>query len=366
MSNSQYIFGYFFVRFSRLLACLALLAIVVANFYIWQNYILKAESIKYRPSSTLDLHIDRLEEELEFAKREVSRISSVGDLPKLSFPEEVDRSAKFEGLLFDLGVADQRKTILKQRVTTAFAERIELLRTRIKNTIDAINSSRTITPLDAENTDRAMPATKPRDAPDPLSDQRRTVYGELSADRTQSMLGGMESISVELDALAAYAEKEESKKLIQDAKAALNDLLAWLPSKHKENAITFLAQKETLETAESDEPAEPADPLIKAQENYEMLGRMVEVAEFIVRDGWQVDNLLLEATRVAEEEAKDCRASEVALKELRLSSIGFSGACLALGIVLALLILVFADFLKSIFDTASNSASILSSLEKQH
>jgi hypothetical protein len=360
MKHSRYVFGYFFVRFSRLLACIALLAIVVANLYIWQNYILKAESTKYRPSSTLDLHIEQLGEELEFAKKEVSRISSVGDLPKLSFPKALDGSAEFEGLLFDLGMADQRKNILKERVTTAFAERIELLRTRIKNTIDSIKASRTVTPLDAESGDRGMPTSEPRDAPDPLSDKRRTVYGELSADRTQSMLGSMESISGQLDTLSASAEKEESKKLIQDTKAALNDLLAWLPSKRKENATAFLAQNETLETAA------PTDPLIKAQENYEMLGRMVEVAEFIVRDGWQVDNLLLEATRVAEEEAKDCRASEVALKELRLSSIGFSGACLALGIVLALLILVFADFLKSIFDTASNSASILSSLEKQH
>jgi hypothetical protein len=360
MNNSQYIFGYFFVRFSRLLACLALLAIVVENFYIWQNYNLKAESIKYRCSSTLDLHNDQLEEELEFAKKDVSRISSVDDLSKLSFPEEVDRSEKFEELLLNLGLAEQRRAILKQRVTTTFAERIEVLRTRIKNTIDAIKSSRTSTPLDAENGNSAMPAAKPTDSPDLLSDRRRTVYGELSVDRTLSMLGGMESISEGLDELATSAEKEESKRLIEDAKAALRDLKAWLPSKRKENAITFHAQNEIPET-----PA-PVDPLIKAQENYEMLGRMVEVAESIVRDGWQVDDVLLEATRVAEAEAKDCRASEVALKELRLSSIGFSGACLVLGIVLALLILVFADFLKSIFDTASNSASILSSLGNRH
>jgi hypothetical protein len=359
MNKSQYLFGYLFVRFSRLVAAATILVTFGSIFYLWQSYSLKVESLKYHPSSVIDLQCSLLADEFEFAKLEVSRIGSVGDLPKITFSRALDDSAKLEGLLNELDEANQRKAVLKARVTTVFTDRIELLRKRIKNTIDSIEASRAAAAPNAYLEAQGVQILERRSTVEPLADQHRTVYGELSPNQTQSMRGSMEGISKGLTSLAASAEKEESKKLIQEAKAALNDLLAWLPSMHLEKMPSLPPEEGAVETAA------PADPLIKAQENYDMLAGMKDVVRSTVEADWQLDGMLLETTRLVENEARTCRASEGALKELRLSSLGYSTAYLFFGVALAFLILVFADFLRSLFDTASNSASIVCLLEKR-
>ena len=370
MKKTRYIFGYLFVRCSKLLAILTVLATIVSVIYLWIDYGLKAENLAYHKNSALNLQCRQLEEELEFAKSEVSRIGSVGDLPAMKFPSSAGDSSEFGQLLGTLTAASQRQAVLKARLTDGFAARTELLRSRIRSAVESIEASRAAAHPEPKVQNHANPPPVARVAPRPTAvGQQKTVFDSMSAGRLDNMLSTLRQVGDFLDQLASKAEKEESKKLIQDAKAALNDLTAWLPRKPEQvrEAPSIGAQSPgtSAEVTVPKDDSPPPDPLTTARNNYQNLGNAIEVVRTEISREWRIDRILLETTQMAEAEAQKCRFSEASLKILRLEYSGLAGRYLLAGLGLAFLILVFADLLQSFFDTASNSASILEFLERK-
>jgi len=370
MKKTRYIFGYLFVRFSKLLAILTALATAVTVIYLWIDYGLKADNLAYRETSALYLQCHQLEDELEFAKREVSRIGSVGDLPAIKFPSDSSNSSEFNALLGALQSAGQRQSVLKDRLTDGFASRTELLRSKIRSVIESIEASRASARPDPKVQSSPNPPPVARTVPSQSAvDRQRTVFDSINYERLDNMLGSMRQVGDFLDQLASKAEKEENKKLIQDAKAALNDLTSWLPSKQAETSLGSSIGRTPLgisagESAQKDD-GPPPDPLTTARNNYQNLGNAIEMVRTEICRDWRIDRILLETTQMAESEAQKCRYAESSLKMLRLSSAGKVGMYLLIGLVVAFLILVFADFLQSFFDTASNSASIFELLDRK-
>jgi len=369
MKKTRYLFGYLFVRFSKLLAVLTALATTVCVIYLWVDYGLKAGNLAYHKSSALDLQCSQLEAELEYAKSEVSRIGSVGDLAAMKFPSGSGDSNEFDELLRALNAASQRQSLLKQRLTDSFATRTELLRTKIQSAIESIEASRAAAIPEPQAQDNTIPPPVARVVPSaPAVGRQKTVFDSLNSGRLDNMLGTLRQAGEFLDRLAVLAEKEENKKLIQDAKAALNDLTAWLPRKQVETQVgssfgTNPTGPSGVSAPKDDSP--PPDPLTAARNNYQNLGTVIEVVLSEIRRDWRIDSILLNTTQMAESEAQRCRYAESALKMLRLEYAGKAGSYLLIGLVIAFLILVFADFLQSFFDTASNSASILEFLERK-
>jgi hypothetical protein len=371
MKKTRYIFGYLFVRFSKLLAILTAVATTVTVIYLWVDYGMKADNLAYRKTSTLDLQCTQLEDELEFAKREVSRIGSVGDLPTIKFPSGSRNSDEFNALLGSLQSASQRQSVLKERLTTGFSTRTELLRSKIRSAIESIEASRASARPEPQVQSSPAPPPVERIAPSPsATSHQRTVFDSMDSRRLDNMLGTMRQVGDFLDQLASKAVKEENKKLIQDAKAALNDLTSWLPSKQVETSGGSSIERPSTNTSVGEstkrDDGPPPDPLTTARNNYQNLGNAIEMVRTEISRNWRIDRIMLETTQMAEVEAQKCRNAEASLKMLRLSSAGKVGIYLLNGLIVAFLILVFADFLQSFFDTASNSASILEFLERKN
>ena len=368
MKKTRYLFGYLFVRFSKLLALLSLVATIARGGYLWVEYGLKAANLSYHSNRTVDLHCHQLEEELAFAKDEVSKIGPVGDLPALTFPSAPSSSASFDALFGALQAAQTRQSVLKNQLTLIFATRTELLRTKIKDVVTSIEASRAVAKPVQKSESNAVPLPQP--SPDALSSaavgQQKTVFDHLDYTRIDAMHLTLNQASGFLAQLAGKAEKEENKRLILDARAALIDLVAWLPNKQlpPSQQATSLSAQTTTPQSPSDNTHPPLDPLTTARENYQNLGRVIDAVNAEVRFKWRLDNILFETTQTAEAEAAKCRATESGLKQLRLSCAGDSGTLLLEGLVAAFLILVFADFLQSFFDTASNSSMIRELMEQ--
>ena len=369
MKKTRYFFGYLFVRFSKLLAVLTALATSVCVIYLWVDYGLKAGNLTYYKSNALDLQCRQLEAEFEFAKSEVSKIGSVGDLLTVTLPSSSSDSGEFEQLLRALNAASQRQSILKERLIDSFAARTELLRTKILSAIESIEASRAAAhprPQTQDNTNR--PPVAPVMPSAPAVGRQRTVFESMNSGRLDNMLETLRQAGEFLDRLAVLAEKEENKKLIQDAKASLNDLAAWLPRKQVETQVDSsfgITQPRPSGVSVPKDDSPPPDPLTAARNNYQSLGTVIEVVSSEIRRDWRIDSFLLNTTQTAESEAQKCRFAESALKMLRLEYSGKAGSYLLIGLVIAFLILVFADFLQSFFDTASNSALILEFLERK-
>lgn len=351
MKHSHYTFGYLFVRFSKLLALLTLGAALISVIALWVNYGLKSSSLVYRQNHALDLQCRQLKENLVFAKDEVSRIAAVSDLDILEIPSAPKNSKEFVKLMEVLQATQDWEMGLKNRLTSSFNERMELLRSKIKGVIEATEASRASSrsAVEPEISDQQP---SPSSIASSVIASTKTVFENLENRRIESMHGTLNQANTVLNRLVESAEKEENKRLIREAIAALNSLVAWLP-REQQSVV-----EEANVTPSQAQITPPPDPMALARQNYQTLGYLITEINSEIQHGWHLDKLLFEATRTAEYQAQECSKAESDLKILRFSCAGDTGRLLVGGLIVAFLVLVFADFLQSFFDTASNSSAI--------
>lgn len=369
MKIRQYFFGYLFVRFAKLIALLALLIMAADLFYVAAKYQGEAAEAAYRPSNSLRMELRALREEFGFAREEVSRLAGVSDLVAPDWPEMPERSVEFERLLQQLSLADARRLELKTRLTAAFDAKATALRERIEQAVREIEQMRAAAQPARAPRASAVPApSAPQPAPAPQPGRWRTVFESDSPPAIRGMHGTLADARRFLDELEKSAEKEESKRLIGDARAALNDLDRWLPEEPAVAAAStanFPAPARSVAPSAQEEPQPPPDPLTTAIRNYEAIGRMMDSVHRQLHNDWRLDRTTVQAMRTAENEAASCRAAEARLRQLLLARAAEAGWALLIGIAVAFAILVFADFIQSFFDTATNSAAIRERLERR-
>jgi hypothetical protein len=361
MKHTHYFFGYLFVRFSKLLALLSLILMIALVIYLWVDYGLQANKLSYHTNHTLDLQCRQLEENLTFAKVEVSRVGFVDDLPELKLPKSPRNSIGFVELLASLQAAQTRQAALKDRLTASFSDRAELLQKKIEETVEAIEASRASTRKSKSPKNSLTTSTPTGDVTNLATKSKKTVFRDLDDRRIERMHESLIQARDFLEKLAADAEKKENKELIKNANSALAELINWLP--RKENYRTLNQADQSRNQLQSDVTIPPADPLTTALENYSNLGLVIADINSEFHRDWQLDSILFETSKLVDEEAEKCRNAESGLKILRLSCVRDSFRMLIVGMISAFLVLVFADFMQSFFDTASNSSIIRQLLE---
>jgi hypothetical protein len=367
MKKSQYTFGYLFVRFSKLLAALTVLAGVGSAVYLWLDYMARAENTAYRVTGSMRLHCNQLQDELDFAKKEVARLGTVEDLSPLKFSSECATGSEFSVLLEQLKAAGDRDAILKDRLMSGFASRIETLRGIIKATIASIEASRAANRVQTAPIAMNNPVSPPTttSTPQPALTGQRTVFDSIGARELEDMTTTINGVGDFLDKLESNAEREENRMRIKDARISLNGIIAWLPRKNIASPPPPTPSQVFQPTPTSVVTAPPHDPLVEAQKNYDNLGDAFETVRQEVTRDWRLDRVLIETMHAAEEESAKCRAAEGQIKVLRIGFFGQAGATLGASLAVAFLILVFADLLQSFFDTASNSAAGVELLENK-
>jgi len=97
--------------------------------------------------------------------------------------------------------------------------------------------------------------------------------------------------------------------------------------------------------------------------NFEGINEVVASIKMRLLRGWAIDEVLARTESQLELERNQCRLSEIALKTIQLEHGARGGIYLGIGLALAFVILVLADFIQSFFDTATNTRSILARLE---
>ena len=171
-------------------------------------------------------------------------------------------------------------------------------------------------------------------------------------------------------ALSKRAEKQESRLLIDDVLKELKGLAGWLPALPVtiEPERRNTAPDTSSQNAGGEAQAVPPDPLVAARQNYAGITEAVERIRSRLLSGWVLDEMLAQTQSLLEVETERCRQAEIALKAIWLQHAVLFGKYLGFGLALSFLILVFADFIKSFFDTATNTRAILeriSSKEEQ-
>lgn len=361
MKLKSYFFGYLFVRLAKLFACLALLATAGALIYVVISYGLQRSRVAYQQSGDLDRQFRLLEEEVTFATREVGRIADTATIAPLKIGAAADSTSEFAENANGVIQARKCRDLLKQQLIQTLEDKARILRERIAQVVQDIERMRAAT--------ITTPPTKPISKPAPRRltplvggnlTMQRSVYGDIKVPELNGMLITIREATGFFRALSKRAEKQESKVIIDDVIKELQSLSSWLPTVPTTVEIGRNTVPNPAPENEPSDSSEPSpDPLVAAMQNFDDITQAMENIKGRLLSGWILDSVLAHTQSLFEAERDRCRLAEVILKTIRLDHVVQFGKYLGIGLAIAFLILVFADFIQSFFDTATNTRDIL-------
>lgn len=364
--QSKYTFGYLFVKLAKLLAILTVLGTMGLIAVRTVSYLNDVSRIRYEADLELEISLSRLLEEVEFATGEVSRITPVADLPSITAVKTPATLTGFGSVASVISSVETRRAELKQRTLKAFEQGVIELQSKIANTVREIERVRRATeaapatPPVPQQPASAKPPLEPRSA---LDLPARTLFGQGATSSLTNSRNTLTQTAKFFEDLSGKAEKEENKQLIQGVLKEIAKLQSWLPPEpqpSRPQAPEFAAQP----TAPKPQPTVPDDPLETALRTHRSLSEALSEVRKTVTGPWALDQLISAAANCMESERDQCRAAELAAHQMRTDWALKISMWTAAGLALAFVILVWADFIQSFFDTATSAELILSTLKE--
>jgi hypothetical protein len=346
--QNTYFFGYLFVRFAKVLALLVLVGGAIATSAWTYNYFAAVRGIKYDKDIILERKLDRLENTVGFATREVGRLTSVTDLTPILLPGAPSNSASFEIVTASLVAVNQRRDDLKNRLITDLETKAAKLESELVKILERGNS--------ASSAETSTPTY--RAAASISSAGYQTVFGDSAAFDPGSARSALSQIGNFYLGLERNAEKIENRKLLHDTYEEIEKLLNWLPIEIERSVGSRQAQIPSADSA----PA--INPFVKAQANLNLIRQSVQEVRHNVTQEWELDQCLDETAAILEVQRGLYRGSIAAKDALRTAWISDAGKTIFVTLLLAFVVLVGADWLQSFFDTASRAGQIQRLLER--
>jgi|GEM_PF-5838600 len=358
---TKYFFGYYFVRLAKVIGILAILATLSYIGITTNTYLEASKGAQYGRDEDLRQSLSRANEELQYAKKEVGRITLTTDLPDLTLPALPRTMEEFEPVAAFVQQADAQRQTLKQRLLAKLESSITTLQGKIAETIRSIERTRrdmeSQPPPTAPTTPTALAPAAPTSA---LDGPARTMFGVGNTDSLHRTLQNAHDF---FSNLAEKAEKEENKTLLKSTIDEIGKLKNWIPEPPKPMVQPRLVSSPSGVT--TPQPAPEVDPLETALATHQSLERMLIELRSTINENWILDGILGRTATTLETERDQCRIAETLQRTLRSAWLTDSFLALLAGIAAVFMILVFADFIQSFFDTASSAGQILARLEEQ-
>ena len=366
-SSRKYVFGYLFVKFAKLLAILTAIATTVYIVIITGGYRVASHAAAYQKDAELQLTMDRLVEEVDFATREIGRIAPVSDLKPMEKVLAPTQIVEFDGVSSALSSAEARRVELKTRLVSSVERGIEALQTKIGDTVREIEKVRQTMDVTPPSNNADVPDQKPSSSQPAgrsvLDKPARSIFGTGVSNTLQSAHDVLSESEAYFKKLAESAEKEENKKLIKSVLDDIIKLKSWLPALPKPPEPERVVQPRPL-TFETEPPQPPElDPLETAIATHRALAEALSDIHNTVTNHWTLDNSIMDAANTIERERDQCRAAEGSQDLLRTGWLTQTFLTILAGLAISFMILVLADFIQSFFDTASSAREILGHLK---
>ncbi|MBL9117807.1 MAG: hypothetical protein JNJ83_22555 [Verrucomicrobiaceae bacterium] len=367
-STRKYVFGYLFVKFAKLLAILTTIATTVYIAIVTGGYRVANRAAAYEQDAGLKLTLDRLGEEVDFAIKEVGRIAPVSDLKALPKSTIPSRLSEFEAVAKALDGAEAQRIELKKRLMFSVDAGIKALQTKIGETVREIEKVRQTMDVPPASNQDPQPDNKPTTgqvaARSALDMPARSIFGTGVSNTLRTAHNSLSDAEGFFTKLAESAEKEENKKLIKSVLDDLTKLKGWLPALPEPKPAEQLnvqPLQQPLREAQVQSPE--LDPLETAVRTHRALAQALQEIHDTVTQNWTLDRSIVEAVGVMQRERDQCRAAEATQDVLRTAWITKTFLTILAGVAIAFMILVFADFIQSFFDTASSAREILGHLK---
>lgn len=348
----KYLFGYLFVRIAKLLAVLTLLAGVGYALFRLEQASLAAQSASYQPSQSLRESLARLADTLTEARGLVSTFCEANGgvaptLPPVDFSGVCRDNDDFARLANELGQADQSRHQLKETLVTRF----ETLVTGIEGKLRAHAAEMAPVAPPPVAAAGAIPAPTPRPTPVPPSEVE-TLYGNgMDGYEVQQKTSVLNRGKELLKVLETAAENPDNRRSLTDSVAQLDALSHLLPTPVERLVMPDQPiQPERVAAT----PAAPRREL-NAEKVADQLARLRGSVRQTLLSAWTLDTAYMQASALAAEEGGRCRLATLTVKGIWVAAFGQLGLALLVAIFVAFLVLVLADFMQTLLDTATNT-----------
>lgn len=349
----KYFFGYLFVRIAKILAIIVLL---VGVGYILSKYgqaNIAADSASYRTSDVLELQLNKLGGSFARTKDLVGQYAgseAVAQIRSPDFPRGIDSNGDFERLSKQLVSVDQRRQEMKETIIRRFEALVAQIEEKLRAHAATLAAGAP-QPLPAPTA--AMPSPG-AGAIVSQSNERETLFiPNLTRYDIQARSAALERTRQMLKTLESTAENPENRRILTDSAAQLDELEKLLPSP-RETSQTEPSPITTPPRSESPEPTPPPKEF-----SAEKVANQLRQARLDIRSAmlssWSLDDAFEQASSIAAVERAKCRLASLTVKGIWLKAFGEIGIALVMTIFTAFLVLVFADLLQTLLDTATNT-----------
>lgn len=352
----KYFFGYLFVRIAKLLAIIAVIAGVGFALLEYSQASVASASRAYQPSDVLRLDLDHLKHVLSKTQELVSSFnrsnkSSSPQVTRAGFPAVVGSNRGFDRLDTALSSLDQERRQLKQSIVNRFDTLTSEIQQKLRSHAAALQPT-------------------PPPVPPPLPPASQTPAPQTTVVHQQTSVFSRGISSAEIDArrsklidsreflkvLENKAENPENKSKLAESADQLDALARFLVSPEREEP-TPVMQSQSVPSAALPQ-AEQVHRVVTAETIADQLERLRETVRNALTNSWALDDAFDEAVSVAKTEKQLCHVASLEQERIWLSAAGQIGTSLLAAVLLAFLILVFADLTQTLLDTATNTGMI--------
>jgi hypothetical protein len=350
--KKQYFFAYLFVRAARGLALLVIL--IGVGFCVLRYYqaSVAADAVAYQRSPHLQQALDRLKAAF-LATEQIIDSFNAGNQSKTPnfraprFPLVIDSDDDFARISAELSRLDHERQQLKESIVSRFETLVKSIEEKLHAYAAVLQSSPSPTPATTQNlTSNATPTP---------SREESLFSSQLGSSDANERSANLKERKEFLKVLAIRAENADNRVILGEAADQLERLAKLLPEKFD---VSTAAQPDTATASSKDPRAEQHGKVLLSERVARQLEQLRGGVRQMLLTSWTLDDTFEQVANLDSAERDKYRAAILAQKSVWLSAASrIVIGLLATGLV-SLLIVVFADLVRTQLDTATSTGTV--------
>ena len=353
--KKQYFFAYLFVRAARGLALLVIL--IGVGFCVLRYYqaSIAADAAAYQRSPHLQQALDRLKAAF-LATEQIIDSFNAGNQSKTPnfraprFPLVIDSDDDFARISAELSRLDHERQQLKESIVSRFETLVKSIEEKLHAYTAVLQSSPSPTPATTQNLiSNATPT------PSPMSREESLFSSQLGSSDANERSANLKERKEFLKVLAIRAENADNRVILGEAADQLERLAKLLPEKFD---LSTAAKPDTATASSKDPRAEQHGKVLLSERVARQLEQLRGGVRQMLLTSWTLDDTFEQVANLDSAERDKYRAAILAQKSVWLSAASrIVIGLLATGLV-SLLIVVFADLVRTQLDTATSTGTV--------
>ena len=353
--KKQYFFAYLFVRAARGLALLVIL--IGVGFCVLRYYqaSIGADAVAYQRSPHLQQALDRLKAAF-LATEQIIDSFNAGNQSKTPnfraprFPQVIESDDDFARISAELSRVDHERQQLKESIVSRFETLVKSIEEKLHAYAAVLQSSPSPTPATTQNLiSNATPT------PLPMSREESLFSSQLGSSDANERSANLKERKEFLKVLAIRAENADNRVILGEAADQLERLAKLLPEKFD---LSTAAKPDTATASSKDPRAEQHGKVLLSERVARQLEQLRGGVRQTLLTSWTLDDTFEQVANLDSAERDKYRAAILAQKSVWLSAASrIVIGLLATGLV-SLLIVVFADLVRTQLDTATSTGTV--------